>query len=297
MADFFAAFRKPAVAVNAPPLRSVFAAKNNANTVRLSNALKKYVQSIRNTRKINPGQLTWQSLASITNTNRARVNRAIANYVLNVNKAQQLNNVAVQNIRQANSTPSSVFTQAAKANNQVVNSRRRLQNAISREPLPPLPPPLPRRPFPAPPPPPLPRRPFPAPPPPPLPRRPFPAPPPPPLPRKPFSFNRALSATTQLPIFNRNQTMWAPLPPKQFSLAASPKIANNNTHLRYARSLLNEGGTTSSFLKFQRNKPANIKLNKQKLLVQLSKLANQNNKYKPIAGLLRPKVNSLPNVF
>ena len=271
MADFFAAFRKPAVAVNAPPLRSVFAAKNNANTVRLSNALKKYVQSIRNTRKINPGQLTWQSLASITNTNRARVNRAIANYVLNVNKAQQLNNVAVQNIRQANSTPSSVFTQAAKANNQVVNSRRRLQNAISREPLPPLPPPLPRRPFPA--------------------------PPPPPLPRKPFSFNRALSATTQLPIFNRNQTMWAPLPPKQFSLAASPKIANNNTHLRYARSLLNEGGTTSSFLKFQRNKPANIKLNKQKLLVQLSKLANQNNKYKPIAGLLRPKVNSLPNVF
>lgn len=73
-----------------------------------------------------------------TSTNRNGVNRAIANYVLNVNKARKLNNIAVQAIRQGGPVSPTVFTQAARANNNVLRSRQSVQNAVQKTSLSPL---------------------------------------------------------------------------------------------------------------------------------------------------------------
>jgi len=128
------ALRKPATVVNPPPVRSVFAAKNNANNSQVSRSLYKFIQSIRRIRKNKPGSLTWRNLSMATAANRNAVNRAIANYVLNVNKARKLNNIANQAIRQGGPVSPTVFTQAARANNQVLKSRQSVQNAVQQTP-------------------------------------------------------------------------------------------------------------------------------------------------------------------
>jgi len=85
-------------------------------------------------RKNSPGSLTWRNLSMATATNRNAVNRAITNYVLNVNKARKLNNIANQAIRQGGPVSPTVFTQAARANNNVLRSRQSVQNAVQQTP-------------------------------------------------------------------------------------------------------------------------------------------------------------------
>jgi hypothetical protein len=134
----FSRFRgRTAAAVNAPPPAAVVNAKNNVNTKVLSNALKNYVKSIRNLRNANPLGLSRNVLINSTATNRNKINRAIANYVMNVNKAKYLNNVARQAIplAQTGAAPESVVAPvvnaAAQANTGVVQAAQQVAAQVN----------------------------------------------------------------------------------------------------------------------------------------------------------------------
>jgi hypothetical protein len=135
---FFSRFRRqPATAANAPTPQAIVNAKNNANTTVLSNALKNYVKSIRNLRNTNPYGLSRNTVIESTAANRNKINRAIANYVMNVNKAKYLNNVARQAIpmAQAGAVPETavapVVNAAAQQNNTTAQAAQEVQMAAA----------------------------------------------------------------------------------------------------------------------------------------------------------------------
>jgi len=134
--------RPPAVAANAPTSQVVVTAKNNANTTALSNALKKYVQSIRALRNnpFNPG-ITRNSLLEQTKANRNTISGAIANYVMAVNKAAYLNNAAGRAVQLAQRgvipepVVAPIVTAAARQNNATARAAGQLsrRNALLRQ--------------------------------------------------------------------------------------------------------------------------------------------------------------------
>ena len=131
---FFNRFRRtPAAAASAPPVQSLVNAKNNANTQVLSNALKNYVKSIRNLRNQNPFGLSRNFLINQTAANRNKINRAIANYVMAVNKAKYMNEVARQAIpaAQTGAVPESsvapIVAAAAQQNNATARAAQQVK--------------------------------------------------------------------------------------------------------------------------------------------------------------------------
>jgi hypothetical protein len=124
---------RPAAAVGALPIATVVTAANNANTTALSNALKKYVTSIRNLRG-NKG-ISRNNLLTSTAANRTQINRALANYVMAVNKAKYLN-AAVAQVTQSNVVPESVVApivaEAARQNKTVALAAQQVQKLPTR---------------------------------------------------------------------------------------------------------------------------------------------------------------------
>lgn len=119
--------RQPAAAVNAPPIPVIVNAAKNASTVALSNALKRYVTSIRNLRSRNPSGVTRNNLLTSTVANRTNINRALANYVMAVNKAKFLNAAVAQVIPL---TPSGVTPTAPVTN--LLNQATRENASLTR---------------------------------------------------------------------------------------------------------------------------------------------------------------------
>ena len=119
----------PSAAVN-----SVINARKNAATKGLSSALTKLANSIRKIRRNNPLEngTNRNNLMTLTANNRANVNRQIQNYIMAVNKASYKNMKAQNAIRQTQvgNIPESAaiphVNEAAKANENVANNGKKL---------------------------------------------------------------------------------------------------------------------------------------------------------------------------
>ena len=155
MASLLSRLRRPAVAAAAPLPQNV---PTNANTGALTEALRKYVTSLRKIRNTNPYGMSRNNLLNGTKANRNNVNKLLQNYVMNVNKAKYLNKAAQAVIKSPvipESQAAPVVNAAAQANNKAAESAEKAVAAINTPgPAPPPPPPPPPRPVrPAPPPP------------------------------------------------------------------------------------------------------------------------------------------------
>ena len=119
----------PSAAVN-----SVINARKNAATKGLSSALTKLANSIRKIRRNNPLEngTNRNNLMTLTANNRANVNRQIQNYIMAVNKASYKNMKAQNAIKQTQNgnIPESAaiphVNEAAKANENVANNGKKL---------------------------------------------------------------------------------------------------------------------------------------------------------------------------
>lgn len=119
----------PSAAVN-----SVINARKNAATKGLSSALTKLANSIRKIRRNNPLEngTNRNNLMTLTANNRTNVNRQIQNYIMAVNKASYKNMKAQNAIKQTQNgnIPESAaiphVNEAAKANENVANNGKKL---------------------------------------------------------------------------------------------------------------------------------------------------------------------------
>ena len=119
----------PSAAVN-----SVINARKNAATKGLSSALTKLANSIRKIRRNNPLEngTNRNNLMTLTANNRTNVNRQIQNYIMAVNKASYKNmkaQNAIQQTQNGNIPESAAIphvNEAAKANENVANNGKKL---------------------------------------------------------------------------------------------------------------------------------------------------------------------------
>jgi hypothetical protein len=119
MSGLFSKARSLASTVKVPSMSTLFAAKNKANTNALSNALKKYINSVRKVRTQNPFGVSHASLLNATKNNRANVNAKLQNYIMKVNKAKYMNavaNSALKNPTIPETTTAQLVNAAAAAN-------------------------------------------------------------------------------------------------------------------------------------------------------------------------------------
>lgn len=123
--------RSPAAAAGAPLPQNV---PKNANTQALSEALKKYVKSLRNIRTTNPFGISRIQLKNAMKGNRNAINDALQNYIMNVNKAKFMNNAAQAVLQEPNipeTEVAPVVAGAAQANNKTAAAAQQVEAAVN----------------------------------------------------------------------------------------------------------------------------------------------------------------------